>query len=103
MVVPKLGGICKITSKVWEELLSWKFANSFYLAKSIAEKFAKCKGDNIFLEGAKGGLASGPGKNFKDTDEGNKIIEVCFVEFDGYLNDNDNIILPRDGKNIPEI
>ena len=60
----------------------------------------KCKGGGVFLAGAKRGLASVLRKYFKDTDEGNKIIEVCFVEFDGYLNDNDNIILPRDGKYI---
>ena len=43
----------------------------------------KYKGDDIFLSGAKVGLASGLGKYFKDTDNGNKIIYGCFVVFDG--------------------
>ena len=49
----------------------------------------KCKGDNIFLEGAKGGLASGLRKEFNDNDEEKKINVGCFVAFSGDSNDND--------------
>ena len=48
----------------------------------------KYKEDNIFLEVAKGGLASGISKDIKDTDEGNNRIGGCFIAFDGYSNDN---------------
>ena len=60
-------------------------------------------GGTIFLAGSKGGLASGPRKQFKDTDEGNNIIDGCFVAFFGASNDNDNAILPRYGKDIVAI
>ena len=59
----------------------------------------KFKGDNIFLSGANGGLASGLIKDFKNTDEVNIIIDVYFVAF--YGNGNSNI--PRDGKYIVAI
>ena len=58
----------------------------------------KYKGDDIFLEGAKGGIASGLRKEFKDTDEGNKITDRFFVAFDGSSTDNYNITIPRYGK-----
>ena len=44
------------------------------------------------------GITSGSRKEFKETDEVNKIMYGCFVEFSGYSNDNDNVIPPRDGK-----
>ena len=63
----------------------------------------KCKGDNIFREGAKGGIAYGIRKEFKYTGEGNKRIDICFVAFDGDSNDNDNAILSKHGRDIAEI
>ena len=44
----------------------------------------KYKGDNIFVAGAKVGLKSVLSKEFKDTDEVNKRIDVFFVAFDEY-------------------
>ena len=69
----------------------------------ITDKIVKCKGDNIFLEGEKGGLAYGPRKDFKDTDDGKNIIDGYFVAFDGALNDNNNVVLPMNGKYIVAI
>ena len=63
----------------------------------------KCKGGDVFLAGAKRGLASVLRKYFKDTDEGNKIIDGCFVAFYRDSNYNDSAILPRDGKDIVAI
>ena len=63
----------------------------------------KFKGDNIFLAGKKGGLAYVLRKEFKESDDGNKRIDGCFVTFDGSSNDNDNSIPPRYGKYIVEI
>ena len=63
----------------------------------------KSDGDNILLSGSKGGISSGPKKEFKDTEEGKKRIDGCFVAFDGASNNNDNAILPRDGKYIVAI
>ena len=63
----------------------------------------KYKGDDIFLEGAKVGIASGLRKEFKDTDERNKITDSCFVAFDGSSTDNYNITIPRYGKYTAEI
>ena len=63
----------------------------------------KYKGDNIFVAGAKVGLKSVLSKEFKDTDEVNKIIDGFFVEFDGDSNDNENSILHRDGKYMLKI
>ena len=54
-----------------------------------SEKIVKCKGGNIFMEGAKGGLASGLRKEFNDNDEEKKINVGCFVAFSGDSNDND--------------
>ena len=60
----------------------------------------KCKVDTIFLKGKKGGLEYGLGDYFKKTDEINTRTDGCFILFDGYSNDNNNTILPRDGKDI---
>ena len=103
MQVAKEDEIWKIAAKVWEELPSLKIVKEFYLARRIAEKILKCKGGDIFLEGAKGGLASGLRKEFKGTDDGNKTKYEWFVAFDGDSNDNDNVILPRYGKEIVAI
>ena len=43
----------------------------------------KYKGDNIFVAGAKVGLAFGLSKEFKDTDELNKISDGFFLNLMG--------------------
>ena len=77
---------------LWQELLSRKIANAFCLAKSIAKEIVKFEGV-IWL-------ASIRRKKFKDTDQVNNKIYGCFVEFDGYSNDNEDVVLPREGKYI---
>ena len=80
-----------------------KESNSFCIAKSIARDIVTCKGVNIFLVRIKGGLESGLRKDFKSTDEANKRISGCFDVLEGDSNDNDNYIIPRDGKYIVAI
>ena len=41
MRVSREGNICKIAAEVWAELPSCKIANSFFLAKRVAEKIVK--------------------------------------------------------------
>ena len=60
----------------------------------------KCKGGNILLVGAKGGITAGIRKDFKYIDEVNNIIYSCFVAFDVDSNNIDNSIIPRVGKYI---
>ena len=55
------------------------------------------------MEGEKGGLVYIPRKEFKENDDGHNRIDGCFVEFDGASKNNDNAILPRDGKYIVAI
>ena len=60
----------------------------------------KCKGGNILLVGAKGGLAAGLREDFKYIYELNNKIYSCFVAFDVDSNNIDNSIIPRVGKYI---
>ena len=55
------------------------------------------------MSGAKLGLASKMKGEFKETGEGNRRIDGCFVAFYGSSNDNKNAILSRDGKYIVAI
>ena len=55
------------------------------------------------MEGSKGGLSFGTRNNLKDTDDGNKRIDVFLVAFDGASNDNNDVIILRYGKDIVSI
>ena len=61
------------------------------------------QGATIFLVVAKGWLVSGPGKDFKGTYDGNKILDGCFFTFDGDSNYKDKSLLPRNSKDIVSI
>ena len=82
------------------KLKNWK---CIFSCQKDCRKIVECKGNNIFLEGAKGGIVPVLIKGFKENDEGNKIFDGCFVAFYGDSNDNENTILPRYGKYIVEI
>ena len=62
IVVTRKGAILKIIARMWEALPSYKIVNTFCLDKRIAKKIVKRKGNNIFLAGAKGEIASGLGR-----------------------------------------
>ena len=67
--------------KVWQELPSSKIANSFVLAKRIANKIVNSKGGNDFLSGVNGTIAAGVRGEFLETEDGNVRRDGTFISF----------------------
>ena len=67
--------------KVWQELPSSKVANSFVLAKRIADKIVRSKGGIDFLSGVNGTIAAGVRGEFLETEDGNVRRDGAFIPF----------------------
>ena len=68
--------------KVWKSLPCSKIANSFVLAKRIAERIISTKGGNDFLSGVDGTVHSGIRADFVETEDGNVRRDGDYIPFE---------------------